>query len=137
MEKKYILAGIPLVALLLTMIIPLVSIGAMGFSATGKLFDLFEDGTNVALALAIIAISLGVAFCAYTDKYMNIAPWLMLIPFVWILIWSPSVDGGILGSVSISANPAASAWIYLLLGIAEIVLVLKPDLLDNMLAKKQ
>ncbi len=137
MEKKYILAGIPLVALLLTMIIPLVSVGAMGFYETGKLFDLFEDGANVALALAIIVISLGVAFCAYTDKYMNIAPWLMLIPFVWILIWSPSVDGGILGSVSISANPAASAWIYLLFVIAEIVLVLKPDLLDNMLAKKQ
>jgi hypothetical protein len=121
MEKKYILAGIPVVALLLTMILPLVSL--FGFGAA--LFKFFESDGNAVLALVFIIVSLGVAYCAYVDKYMQYAPYALLLPFLWLLIWNPGFSIGI------------GAWLYLILAICEIVLVLKPDLLDNMLAKKQ
>lgn len=127
MNKKMIYAGIPVVALLFTIITPLLS--ALGFGV--NVFDFLKSNGNVMLGLVFLLVPIAVAYCAYTDKYMKYAPYVLLLPFLWLLIWKSSND--ILQFVSIGAG----AWIYLILSVVEIVLVLKPDLLDNMLAKKQ
>ena len=121
MDKKMILAGIPVVALLLTIIAPLVSV--FGFGAS--LFDLFKSGGNVILGLLFIIIPLGTAYAAWSNQFLNIAAWLMLLPAIWLLIWCEFHFMG------------AGLWLYLILAIAEIVLVMKPDLLDGMCAKKE
>ena len=77
-----------------------------------------------ALAICFIVVTLGVAYCGYANKYMKWAPYVMLLPFLWLLIAAHGHIG-------------AGAWIYLILTIAEIVLVLKPNLLDGMCGKKE
>ena len=129
MDKKFIYAGIPVVALFFTMILGLLSASAFGFSVHVKLFDLFDG--NAFLALLFLIIPLGVAYCGFTNTFMNWAPYLMLLPFVWLLIWKGSSEGGEFLSIG------AGAWIYLILSIVEIVLVLKPDLLDSVCGKKE
>ena len=118
MDKKFIYAGIPVVALLLTIITPLISLWGFGVN----LFDFFDG--YAALAICFIVVTLGVAYCGYANKYMKWAPYVMLLPFLWLLIAAHGHIG-------------AGAWIYLILTIAEIVLVLKPNLLDGMCGKKE
>lgn len=122
MNKKFILAGVPVVALLFTIITPLV--GVWGFGAS--LFDLFKTGGNAILGVLFIVVPLATAYFAWSDhQYLKIAAYLMLLPAIWLLIWCEF------------HFMAAGFWIYLVLSIIEIVLVLKPDLLGNMGAKEE
>ena len=121
MEKKFVFAGIPVLALLLIMVLPLLTVQFFG-SHSVRLFRLFDG--NAILALLFLIVPLGVAYCGYANKYMNIAPWVLLLPFLWLLIWNPCLSIG------------AGAWLYLILSIVEIVLALKPDLLDSVCGKK-
>ncbi len=126
MNKKFILAGVPVVALLFTIITPLVNVG--GWIKLG-LFDLFSGlAGNPILAILFIAIPLATAYFAWSDhQYLKIAAYLMLLPALWFLIWIEFKFEGV----------GAGFWIYLVLSIVEIVLVLKPDLLGNMGAKEE
>ena len=126
-----------MVALLFAIILPVLS-AAMVLKL--QLFDLFsgnigtekvEELANPVLALVFLLVPLAVAYCAYTGKYLKYAGWAMLLPFLWLLGWKDSIDHGGLLSVG------SGAWIYLVLTGVEILLILKPDLLDNLLAKKQ
>ena len=118
MDKKFIYAGIPVLALLFTIITPLISVWGFGVN----LFDFFDGYAG--LAIFFIVVTLGVAYCGYTGKYMKWAPYILLLPFLWLLI-------------AARGHVGAGAWIYLILTIAEIVLALKPDLLNNMGGKKE
>lgn len=118
MDKKFIYAGIPVVALFFTMITPLVSL--WGFGA--NLFDIFDG--YAALSICFIVVALFVAYCGYAGKFMNWAPYLMILPFLWLLLAARGHIGG-------------GAWIWIILTVAEIVLVLKPDLLNNLGGKKE
>ena len=118
MEKKFIYAGIPVLALFFTMVTPLVSV--WGFGA--NLFNLFKG--SAVLAICFIVVTLFVAYCGWAGKFMNWAPYLMLLPFVWLII---KAEGHI----------GAGAWIYIILTAAEILFALKPDLLDSICGKKK
>lgn len=145
MDKKKILAGIPVVALLFAIILPILSISAtttLRYTVPDQgiaLFKLFETGGNTLLGLVFLLVPIVVAYCAYTNKYMQYAPLALLIPFIWLLIWKGDMVSEGLQELGIkfSINIGVGAWIYLVLSVIEIVLVLKPDLLDNLLAKKQ
>lgn len=139
MDKKFIYAGIPVVGLFFAIILPVISVSASAFgisvSEGAALFKLFDTGGNVLLGLVFLLVPLAVAYCAYVNKYMNYAVWVLLLPFVWLFIWKFSLASDMGGLTSV--NIGAGAWIYLILSIAEIVLFLKPDLLDKLGSKKE
>ena len=112
MDKKFIYAGIPLLALLFTILTPLISV--WGFGA--NLIDFFDGYAG--LAICFLIVGLGVAYCGFVGKYMKWAPYLMLLPFLWLHI-------------------GVGAWFWIIFTIAEIVLVLKPELLDKLGNKKE
>jgi hypothetical protein len=55
---------------------------------------------------------------------MKWAPYLMLLPFLWLIIAAHGHIG-------------VGAWFWIIFTIAEIALVLKPELLDKLGSKKE
>ena len=133
MNRKNILIGIPVVGLLFTMILPLISMTVSGLSSDITLFKLFESGGNTILALVFILVSLGVAYCAYVEKKIKYISYALLIPFIWLMIWNSSLGDELreaeIGNYSIGIG--TGALLYLIFSIVEIVMAHKAQKSDE------
>lgn len=129
MDRKLILAGIPVVGLLFTMILPLISITVSASSLDITLFKLFESDGNTILALVFILVPLAVAYCAYTEKNVKYISYALFIPFIWLMIWNSSLGDKIreMGAGNYSIGLSTGALFYFIFSIVEIVMARKAN----------